>query len=246
MRYWSECESFFREYRRHVRSTGSLMPSSRFLAQALVSELRKHRNPGRILEVGPGTGSVTHQLVRHLLPGDQVDLVEINSQFVELLQRRFEQEWLFRSRRDQFRLVHAAVEDLPGEGVYDFIISGLPLNNFPTAQVREIFAAYKRLLKPGGTLTYYEYVLIRQLKAPFVNRRERRRLYRVGRVVRGYIRTCQVRRQQVLMNVPPAIVRHLRLNPQPAGVAAADRDSTRLARDRRSVDSSRRLSSLIL
>src|SRR5207247_8148938 len=79
--------------------------------------------------------------------------------------------------------------------------------------VREIFRAYSRLLKPGGVLSYFEYVLIRQLKTPFASRTERRRLYRVGRLVGGYIRAYQVRRQQVLMNVPPAIVRHLHLKP---------------------------------
>src|SRR5205085_8547287 len=109
-----------------------------------------------------------------------------------------------------------------------FIVSGLPLNNFPVAQVREIFRAYNRLLKPGGTLTYYEYVLIRQLKTPFVNRRERRRLYRVGRVVGSYIRSYQVRRQQVLMNVPPATVRHLRLKPSLLVSEAADSRRNRL------------------
>jgi phospholipid N-methyltransferase len=215
MRYWAECGNFFREYRRHVRSTGSLLPSSRFLAHALVSELRKPRQPGRILEVGPGTGSVTRQAVRYLLPGDRLDAVEINERFVALLQRRFLIEWPFRVHREQLHLIHAAVEDLPGEGIYDCIISGLPLNNFPVAQVREIFKAYNRLLKPGGTLTYYEYVLIRQLKTPFANRRERRRLYGVGRVVGDYIRSYQVRRQQVFINVPPAIVRHL--CPKPSG-----------------------------
>jgi phospholipid N-methyltransferase len=114
-------------------------------------------------------------------------------------------------------IIHAGVEELLGEGVYDFIISGLPLNNFPVALVRKIFQAYNRLLKPGGTLSYYEYVLIRQLKTPFVNRRERRRLYRVGRVVGKYIRAHQIRRQRVFMNVPPAVVRHLRLKPSPNG-----------------------------
>lgn len=108
----------------------------------------------------------------------------------------------------------AAIEEFGGFGCYDFIVSGLPLNNFPVAQIREIFQAYNRLLKPGGTLTYYEYVLIRQLKTPFVNRRERRRLYRVGRVVGQYIRAHQVRRQRVFINVPPAVVRHLRLKPE--------------------------------
>src|SRR5205807_2228782 len=115
MRYWSECGSFFREYRRHLRTTGAVLPSSRFLGRALVAELRKPRLPARILEVGPGTGSVTRQIVRHMLPGDQLDAVEINATFVALLERRFEQERLFQAHRDQFRLVHAQVEDLPGE-----------------------------------------------------------------------------------------------------------------------------------
>jgi len=214
MRYWAECGSFFREYRRHVRTTGSLLPSSRFLARALVSELRRPRAPARILEVGPGTGSVTREILRYLAPGDRLDAVEINRHFVHLLDRRFQNEWAFARCRDQVEVVNAAVEDLVGEGVYDFIVSGLPLNNFPVGQVRDIFRAYDRLLKPGGTLTYYEYVLIRHLKSPFVNRRERRRLYRVGRVVGGYIRSYQVRREPVFINVPPAVVRHLRLKPE--------------------------------
>jgi phosphatidylethanolamine/phosphatidyl-N-methylethanolamine N-methyltransferase len=233
MRYWAECGSFFREYRRHIRATGSLLPSSRFLAGALVSELRKARKPSHILEVGPGTGSVTRQLVRYLLPGDRVDAVEINGQFVSLLRRRFEQEWAFRSREGQLRVIHAAVEDLPGEATYDFIISGLPLNNFPAAQVREIFKAYNRLLKPGGTLTYYEYVFIRQVMTPFVNRRERRRLYRVGRVVSSYIRSYQVRKQPIFINVPPAIVRTLSLKPPTAGIDRLDPHQRKVRAPRR-------------
>jgi phospholipid N-methyltransferase len=189
------------------------MPSTRFLARALVSELRKPRNPGRILEVGPGTGSVTKEILHHLLPGDRLDLVEINGQFVDLIRQRFAEDHDFRPYRDRTEVIHKAVEELPGEGVYDFIVSGLPLNNFPVAQVRTIFRAYDRLLKPGGLLTYYEYVFIRQLKVPFVNRKERRRLLSVGKLVGGYIRNYQVRRERIFINVPPATVRHLCLKP---------------------------------
>lgn len=214
MRYWAECGNFFRETRRHFNDTGALLPSSRFLARALISELRKRANgtsatPCRILEVGPGTGSVTREILRQLRPEDRLDAVELNGRFVALLKRRFAKEWQFHFHRQQVKVIHSAVEDLPGEGIYDFIVSGLPLNNFPVAHVRRIFQVYQHLLKPGGTLTFFEYVLIRQLKTPFVNRRERRRLYRVGRIVGDYIRDCQVRRQKVLINVPPAIVRHL-------------------------------------
>src|SRR5262249_34153758 len=34
MRYWAECGTFIRECRQHFRNTGSLLPSSRFLARA--------------------------------------------------------------------------------------------------------------------------------------------------------------------------------------------------------------------
>jgi len=229
MRFWVECGDFLRESRRHFRDTGALLPSSRFLAHALVSELRKRRAASRILEVGPGTGSVTLQILRHLVPGDQLDLVEINNHFIALLKRRFDIEWKFWRRREQVQLIHSAIENVSGEGVYDYIISGLPLNNFPVAQVRDIYRTYSRLLKPGGTLTYYEYVWIRQLKTPFSDRRERRRLYRVGRVVGDYIRAYQVRRQRVFMNVPPAVVRHLRLQPGADPIIARrEHDSLRL------------------
>jgi len=148
-----------------------------------------------------------------MLPGDRLDAVEINRHFVDLLERRLRQERVFALHRDQIEIIHAAVQDLLGESTYDFIVSGLPLNNFPAHEVRDIFDTYSRLLKPGGTLTFYEYTLVRQFKSPFVDRRERRRLFRVGRVMRGYIRDFQIRRERIFINVPPATVRHLRFKP---------------------------------
>jgi len=222
MRYLAECGSFIREYWRHFHTTGAILPSSRFLARALVSELRKPRGPATVLEVGPGTGSVTREIIRHLRPGDHLDVVEINEAFVALLRHRFDQEPAFRDRRGQVELIHVGIEDLIGDDKYDFIISGLPLNNFSVDQVRAIFRALKRLLKPGGTLSYFEYIFIRHLATPFASRRERRRLYRVGRVVERYIESCQTCSQQVLMNVPPAVARHLCLTPKAAAAATTN------------------------
>jgi phosphatidylethanolamine/phosphatidyl-N-methylethanolamine N-methyltransferase len=214
MNFWSECGTFLRESRRHFRATGALLPSSRFLGRALASPLAGERPPLRILEVGPGTGSVTREILRLLKPGDRLDCVELNEHFVQRLKLCLRHDPRFIPYRDQVHIIHSPVEALPGEAIYDHIISGLPLNNFPVGLVREIFKAYGRLLKPGGVLSYFEYVLIRQLKTPFSGRKERRRLYRVGRVVGQYIRAFQVRRQQVLMNVPPAMVRHLHIKPE--------------------------------
>lgn len=235
MRYFEECGEFLRECRRHFRDTGAILPSSRFLARALVSELRKPRLPGRILEVGPGTGSVTRQVLRQLMVGDRFDAVEINGQFVARLRERLERDWVYQRLRNQVQIIHSAVEDLPGEGVYDYILSGLPLNNFPVSLVRVIFQTYTRLLKPGGILTYYEYQFIRQLKWSFVDRRERRRLYRLGRLVGGYIRNYQIRCERIFINVPPATVRHLRFHPPtlPFGAPHTPTGSAHKARARK-------------
>jgi phosphatidylethanolamine/phosphatidyl-N-methylethanolamine N-methyltransferase len=212
MRYLSECREFFQQFRRQYHNTGSVLPSSRSLARALVSELRKHARPARILEVGPGSGAVTGEILRLLRPDDRLDLVEINADFVALLRRRFAEEPPWRARREQARLIHASLQEVPGEGLYDYLISGLPLNNFPVALVGEIFDAYRRLLRPGGVLSYFEYILIRQLKMLFVSGPERERLRRLSRLLEGKIHAHQIREQWVFPNVPPAVARHFRFS----------------------------------
>lgn len=210
MGYWRLCREFLRQFRTRYHDTGSVLPSSPALARALASEVRKAAPPRRILEVGPGTGAVTEALLRLLRPGDQLDLVEINEHFVAVLERRFAEEPLFRDRRGQARVLHAPLQAVPGEGVYDFLVSGLPLNNFAVPLVAEIFAAYRRLLRPGGVLSYFEYLWVRDLKGLLVSAAERQRLRQLGALLGREIRAHQFREQWVFLNVPPAAVRHLR------------------------------------
>jgi phosphatidylethanolamine/phosphatidyl-N-methylethanolamine N-methyltransferase len=208
MRYLSQCRQFYREFRRTFDTTGSILPSSRNLARAMVWGFRHRRGPARVLEVGAGTGAVTAEILRHMRPGDQLDIVEINGQFIDVLRRRFAAEALFRTHDVRSRLIHAPLEEVEGKGVYDFMVSGLPLNNFPISQVRDIFHAYQRLLKPGGILSYFEYLAIRGLKSAFVSPSERRRLRVLTRFLQRRIRAWQVREQLIFMNVPPAVARH--------------------------------------
>jgi phospholipid N-methyltransferase len=207
MRYLTECREFYQEFRRAYRNTGSILPSSRGLARALASPFRRRTRPARVLEVGPGTGAVTAEILRQLRPNDHLDIVEINAHFVEVLRRRFEEEPLFRSRRNQASVIHGPLQEVPGEAVYDYMISGLPLNNFPLALVRDIFRAYRRLLKPTGILSYFEYLAIRDVKTVVVPK-ERRHLRVLSRFLDRRIRAYQIRENWVLLNVPPAVARH--------------------------------------
>jgi len=212
MRYWTECQAFFRQFRQQYETTGSVMPSSRALARALTRPMRREKGPDtfscRILEVGPGTGAVTREIVRSLRPLDRLDVVEINASFVEVIRRRFDEEPEFRRRRQQTRLIHAPIQEVEGESVYDYMISGIPLNNFVPALVEEIFASYRRLLKPQGTLSYFEYVAIRDLKQKLVAPAERQRLAALSVVLEEKIRRYQVAEEVVVFNVPPAVARH--------------------------------------
>src|SRR3954464_15083380 len=121
MGFFNECGTFWRETRRHFRTTGALLPSSRFLARALAAPLSASRPPWRILEVGPGTGSVTREVLRRLQPGDQFDAVELNGHFVQRLNLCLHHDPRFIPHRHQVRIIHGPVEELPGEAMYDLI-----------------------------------------------------------------------------------------------------------------------------
>jgi phospholipid N-methyltransferase len=210
MQYFTECRQFYRQFRQQYYTTGSIMPSSRALARAMTRPMRQCQGPRRILEVGPGTGAVTSEIVRQLRPGDEFDIVEINADFAAFLGQRFSEEPDFRRRRQQTRIMHQPLQEVPGEHEYDFMISGLPLNNFSLDLVEDIFRSYERLLKPEGTLTSYEYVWIRAMKMPFVGPSERDRLTRLTHYLDAKVRHYQIGEEIVFLNVPPAVARHLR------------------------------------
>lgn len=213
-RRWSDYRLFAREFRRNFHTTGAIAPSGRFLARALTRPLRADSNgrPRRILEVGPGTGAVTDHMVRALGPLDQLDLVEANESFVRRLEERFQQDELFRTVAPRTRIVHQTLESLPGSMQYDYIVSGLPLNNFDVDQVRTILTAFARLLRSEGTLSFFQYIAVRPLRAVVAGRTERQRLRGISSEINGLLATCEVGRDWVLPNLPPAWVHHVRFD----------------------------------
>ncbi|MCX7764100.1 MAG: methyltransferase domain-containing protein [Bacteroidia bacterium] len=202
---------FWRASLEDFHHTGAIAPSSVFLARAMTAVLRPPRPAWTILEVGPGTGAITTAILEHLLPNDQLDIVEINGLFVERLRKRFEEDPRFRLPCSQVRLYHTAVEKFYPPYRFDCIISGLPLNNFHPERVREILGHFERLLQPNGFLIYFEYVGVRHLKKPFSSRAEKHRLYRIERITQNFLKKHGARKQLVLLNLPPAFVYALQM-----------------------------------
>jgi phospholipid N-methyltransferase len=207
---------FFRQFRRQFTTTGAIAPSSRFLARAMTGPLNQRQKPSRILEVGPGTGAVTRRIVQSLKPEDRLDLVELNSTFAELLQHRFETEAAYTRVADQARIHVCPLEEFQGGEPYDFIISGLPLNNFPSELVQRVFEAYFRLLAPSGTLSYFEYMYVRPARKLVASRSEKQRLRELDQIIQPYLDKHRVERSWVFANLPPAWVQHLKTSKEPA------------------------------
>jgi phospholipid N-methyltransferase len=215
MQYWAECRAFFGQFREQYHTTGSIWPSSRALGRALTRPMRLARPPRRILEVGPGTGAVTAVIVRNLRPGDTLDIVEINPKFAAVIESRFEEEPDFQRKRGQAKVINSPLQAVPGAALYDFMISGIPLNNFSLDLVDDIFRSYQRLLKPAGVLSYFEYLAIRDLKLPFVSEDDRQRLESLSIYLEEKIRAHEIAADHVPFNVPPAVARHFRFTPNP-------------------------------
>ena len=76
---------FLREFLLEFKTTGACFPTSRWAAQALIAPLREdNRPPKNILELGPGTGSVTMPMLREMRDGDSLTICEINPRFMKL------------------------------------------------------------------------------------------------------------------------------------------------------------------
>ncbi|MEZ6122745.1 MAG: methyltransferase domain-containing protein [Planctomycetaceae bacterium] len=203
---------FFRQFRQRFETTGSIAPSSRFLAQGLTRFLAQRTDqPVRVLEVGPGTGPATDRIVRLLRPGDHFDLVELNESFVDILNQRFETETAWHQVRDLSRIHQMPLQDFQPTEKYDFIVSGLPHVNFPAEVVELITDRYFELLKPGGMLSYFEYMFIRPIRKVVTFGAARERILRISDIVDGHAERCRICRDNVWLNLPPAWVHHLRM-----------------------------------
>ncbi|MGB0740115.1 MAG: class I SAM-dependent methyltransferase [Planctomycetaceae bacterium] len=203
---------FFRQFRQRYETTGAIAPSSQSLARSMTRFLaaRDRKIPVRVIEIGPGTGAVTNQIVKLLEPQDQLHLVELNEEFVRILEERFQSDPVWAKVRDQVQMHTLPVQEYPGEPG-DFVISGLPLNNFSVSLVTQILDTYMKLLKPGAVLSYFEYMYIRSVRKRTARGEERERMIGIDELMAGLCSQYRIQRDSVWPNLPPAWVQHLRV-----------------------------------
>lgn len=132
---------------------GSVAPSSRFLQRKMVSPVDFERAKC-IVELGPGEGCITREIIRRMGPETHLLTFEMHEGFVR--------DFLnFDNPR-----VHVINDSAEFIGKYlrkynlekaDYIISSLPLTNFPVELKERILDEAIEHLNPDGLYMQYQY-----------------------------------------------------------------------------------------
>ncbi len=206
--------TFLKELPKKYEEIGGLIPSSPALGRAMVRPIRESRKKSlNILEVGPGTGPFTRQILKLMGHKDRLTICEINPRFVKQLQTELPKNKHFLLHQERVELFEGPVQGLAkqiAEPCFDVVVSSLPFSNFPPDMVDEILQCLKAMLVPDGVITFCEYVGVRKLAGLLPDRRAR--VKGVDAVIKKWctnVRTAgRVKKEIALLNFPPAYTIH--------------------------------------
>ncbi|MEZ5839746.1 MAG: rRNA adenine N-6-methyltransferase family protein [Hyphomicrobiales bacterium] len=134
---------------------GAVSPSSPFLGRMMASFVEVER-PGVVIELGPGTGSVTKELIGRGIDASRIVAVEFDPTFCELLSERF--PGIAVVEGDAYNL--KATLGHPTLGPVAAVVSGLPLFNQPLARRLHLLQQVFHFLPPGAPFIQFSYHLV--------------------------------------------------------------------------------------
>jgi len=194
---------FLQRFIQSPLTVGSVFPSSLWLANCIIDSIPiffENGPPRHFLEIGPGTGKFTREIVKKLRPQDHLDLIELDEKFCEILGQQF-------GHLPNVHIHNTSITDWESQhDQYDAIISGLPLNAFPSTQVYAIYHVFQRLIKDHGTLSYFEYLALPKIKKLFLSPEKKEDFSQVLHIKETFYKKHQGNAQTVYLNFPPARV----------------------------------------
>ncbi len=167
--------NFIKQFFKNPVRTGAILPSSPALVKAMIDPIN-FKKAKHIVELGPGTGAITKELLKKMKPDAKLTALEICEEFCTELKK-----W------DDKRLtvVHADAQHLSKHvDEADYIISGLPLVGLPEKMHVKILKEVKKVMKHAYIQFHYTPLAEPYLKKHFKH----------------------ISKKIAVKNVPPAIV----------------------------------------
>ena len=175
---------------RDWRTTGSLVPSSRWLAAEIVRDAGLSA-AATVVEAGAGTGSFTPFIRRAVPPGALVLAVELNPGLAARLEKN----------HPDVRVVAGSIEHLKdqlaaeGREAADCVVSSLPWASLAEPLQERLLTAIAGSLRFGGTFVTYAYLQAQWMTGAKTFRR----------MLGGHF-SFVTRSRVVWRNIPPAFV----------------------------------------
>jgi len=215
---------FFSECFRNFKTTGSFWPTSRKAALNLCSPLKNVKGARHILEIGPGTGSVTVVLLEQMTEQDTLTVCEINPRLMACLKARLANNENYKKHADRVHFFLGAVQDMAENITFNAIVCAVPFNNFDAALTKEIFDKAERLAEDGALMSYYEYIILGDAVKLSPSQEQRKRIRGVTRYIKKEWMPYVVSKKSIWKNMLPIYVYTINLT-----AARASREETKIA-----------------
>jgi phospholipid N-methyltransferase len=145
---------FGRNFLKHPKMLGSLIPSSRFLVNHVLAEVDWER--ARVfVEYGPGVGTFTREILRRMRPDAVLIALETNADFVRFLKGKL--------RDDRLHVIHGSAADADAAlarlqlSRADYVLSGIPYTTMPAEARSAILRTTHSILDPNGAFLVYQF-----------------------------------------------------------------------------------------
>ncbi|MFY0630407.1 MAG: methyltransferase [Flavobacteriaceae bacterium] len=157
--------NFFKVAVKNMRTSGSIIPSSRFLAKKMLNAI-DFSKADVIVELGPGNGVFTKRILKKMHPTAKLICFEINDEFYSDLKK---------IEHSQLTVINASAENIQeeleklGHSKSCHIISSLPLTNIPDPISKNILKNSYANLGENGMFIQFQYSLtyFKKLKEVF-------------------------------------------------------------------------------
>lgn len=147
---------FLKTFFEERKQVGAVAPSSRFLVKKMCDKI-DFEQADVIVELGPGTGVFTTELLARSKKNARIFVFELNDEFFKLLQKKFTDPRII--------LVNESAEFMDkvlrehGVDQADAILSSLPLAVIPDAIRKRIIIKAYDILRTNGVYVQYQYSL---------------------------------------------------------------------------------------
>ena len=156
MKKFIEKIEFIYQFLWEPKTVGAILPSSKFLADKILSFLDFSKKELVIIEYGPGTGPFTTEIVKQLKPTDRLIVIEINNKFAKNLQEKYKDYKNISIYEDSVANTSIILEKEKVKEV-DYIISGIPFSSIPKEITDDILKCAQNVMHEKTLFLTFQY-----------------------------------------------------------------------------------------